>query len=178
MNRSELIRLLRSSDNPNEQGVELSAYVCGNTLWALWHDKETYIVVYILKGKNREWSYIRQTETTPPSDVNCPLNYLVRSKPLNLEWRKQVFDFHDRIKRNNETIKSLYESCNPDEIVVAEITARPGFYFHMSSRKVKSFEVEIVKMPWAFRGRAFLNGLLYKIPIGQVTQITKQKRRD
>jgi len=155
----------------------------GNLFWTIFIredrqlDKKQYLFCFKLLREEKGWYYDLIHEKDFDS-FSCPLKLLEMTKPINLFWRK---DIYNEIKIKNERFKrlrELFKNKKEDEkiIVTSIFKTKTGFPVEYEIISISSKEII---------GKNTSNDLLYKIRINTLrksrkikTQILQKRKRN
>mgnify|MGYP006971856375 CR=1 len=146
----------------------------GNALWLLSkHGDEYSISCRILKTKGyHDWYGIREIESTGFSELTCPEKYINLSKPIDQAWRDKVLSRYQTGKENKAKIREMFKEAQKEEKVLkVEIEPPSGYQAFINSLTVEAVRPIVV-------GRNEKNGLLYKVPLKYIKNISFSERKD
>jgi len=173
MNRTELINYLMQL---TEEGRYVAKNVRGNSMWSLWfkEGKLKIICFQMKKEPDGSYSYTTEYETTPPSTLTCPREYLKKTAVLCGDWRKKVLEYLNTASRNKTEIKRLFEiSKKENQNLTVKITAKEGYFIRLPLYLPRLSEVEFIveSVHKGVDARLPENNQLYSIPLRLVTDI-------
>ena len=173
MNRTELINYLMQL---TEEGRYVAKNVRGNSMWSLWfkEGKLKIICFQMKKEPDGSYSYTTEYETTPPSTLTCPREYLKKTAVLCEDWRKKALEYRDAASRNRTEIKRLFKiSKKENQNLTVKITAKEGYLICLPHYFPRLSEVELIveSVHKGVDARLPKNNRLYSVPLRLVTDI-------
>jgi len=79
-----------------------------------WEVKDETIYLHKLIKNENDWEY--QTYTEEDFDVyDCPIAYLLKTKPVNQEWREKTLKGFNEIKEKRKKTIKLFKSLKEGE---------------------------------------------------------------
>jgi hypothetical protein len=145
---------VKKTDVIEEVTANCAEYVVvGREVWGICHDRSglPYIALHLLDKDKSRWGYKYMTEQEYPFYFSCPLRFLAKVLPVNLEWRKAVHEWHASKAKRKDILANLevgsrvrLSGSKPSEFIVTSLKPLHGESGGKEYKLIKERIVEVL----------------------------------